>query len=85
MKNTEERPPIADIPARERWLWKNKEAIKSVQEGIADLDADRAHKMDKEIQTDVEDAIDRIERGFKQAEAGEAKEVPNRFLEFDEE
>lgn len=47
--------PISDIPERERWLWKNKEAV------------------------------GRIERSFKQAEAGELKDVPSRFIEFDEE
>ena len=48
-------PPMADIPEREKWLWKDKEAIA------------------------------RIERSFKQAEAGELEDVPSRFLEFDEE
>jgi len=30
------------------------------------------------------EAIDGIERSFKQAEAGELKDVPSRFIEFDE-
>ena len=28
--------PFVEIPAEERWLWKNKEALKSVMKGIED-------------------------------------------------
>ena len=45
---------MEDIPERERWLWKNKDAMAA------------------------------IERGFKQAEAGELTEIPSKYLEFDE-
>ena len=69
--------PMVDIPRREMWLWENKEALEAVQEGIADLDEGRMHEMNSE-------AINRIERSFRQAERGELKEIPPEFLEFDE-
>lgn len=37
--------PFVEIPADERWLWKNKEALGSVQRGIADAKAGRLTKM----------------------------------------
>jgi len=37
--------PFVEIPAEERWLWENKEALQSVRKGIADLKAGRLTKM----------------------------------------
>ena len=33
--------PFIEIPADERWLWENKEALESVRHGIADAKAGR--------------------------------------------
>ena len=33
--------PFVEIPAEERWLWENKEALESVRRGIADAKAGR--------------------------------------------
>jgi hypothetical protein len=33
--------PFVEIPAEERWLWENKEALKAVKQGIADAKAGR--------------------------------------------
>lgn len=33
--------PFVEIPAEERWLWENKEALASVKRGIADAKAGR--------------------------------------------
>ena len=37
--------PFVEIPAEERWLWENKEALASVKRGIADAKAGRLTKM----------------------------------------
>jgi hypothetical protein len=37
--------PFVEIPAEERWLWENKEALESVKRGIADAKAGRLTKM----------------------------------------
>ena len=37
--------PFVEIPAEERWLWENKEALESVQRGIADAKAGRLTRM----------------------------------------
>jgi hypothetical protein len=37
--------PFVEIPAEERWLWENKEALKSVRRGMADAKAGRLTKM----------------------------------------
>ncbi|HEY3169904.1 MAG TPA: hypothetical protein VGK08_02770 [Thermoanaerobaculia bacterium] len=37
--------PFVEIPAEERWLWENKEALESVKKGIADAKAGRLTKM----------------------------------------
>jgi hypothetical protein len=37
--------PYAEIPARERWLYENPEAMAAVQEGLADLKAGRVVSM----------------------------------------
>ena len=33
--------PFVEVPAEERWLWENKEALKSVMRGIEDARAGR--------------------------------------------
>jgi hypothetical protein len=33
--------PFVEIPAEERWLWENKEALAAVKKGIADAKAGR--------------------------------------------
>jgi hypothetical protein len=33
--------PFVEIPAEERWLWENKEALKAVKQGLADAKAGR--------------------------------------------
>ena len=37
--------PFMEIPAEERWLWENKEALASVKRGIADAKAGRLTRM----------------------------------------
>jgi hypothetical protein len=37
--------PFIEIPAEERWLWENKEALASVLEGIEDARAGRVTRM----------------------------------------
>ncbi len=37
--------PFMEIPADERWLWENKEALESVMQGIEDARAGRLTKM----------------------------------------
>jgi hypothetical protein len=37
--------PFMEIPADERWLWDNKEALESVMKGIEDAKAGRLTKM----------------------------------------
>ena len=37
--------PFMEIPAEERWLWDNKEALESVMKGIEDARAGRLTKM----------------------------------------
>jgi hypothetical protein len=37
--------PFVEIPAEERWLWENTEALHRVRSGIADLKAGRLTKM----------------------------------------
>jgi hypothetical protein len=37
--------PFTEIPAEERWLWENKEALAAVKQGIEDARAGRLTKM----------------------------------------
>jgi hypothetical protein len=37
--------PFVEIPAEERWLWENKEALETVQRGVADARAGRLTRM----------------------------------------
>ena len=37
--------PFVEIPAEERWLWENKEALESVMKGIEDARAGRVTRM----------------------------------------
>jgi len=40
--------PLAEIPAPELWLYKNKEAFESVQEGLKDAAKSKTSKLDLE-------------------------------------
>jgi hypothetical protein len=37
--------PFVEVPAEERWLWENKEALESVMKGLEDAKAGRLTKM----------------------------------------
>ncbi|MBX9704997.1 MAG: hypothetical protein K5Q00_01985, partial [Gammaproteobacteria bacterium] len=51
--------PMAEIPARERWLFENPEALAKVKEGLRQSAAGKVHKLDPKYYTDVDEKDDK--------------------------
>lgn len=51
--------PMAEVPARERWLFENPEALAKVKEGLRQSAAGKVHKLDSKYYTDIDDTDDK--------------------------